>query len=168
MRSLLVLIVALALSLVVAAQKSDADRPALVIKPTTTLVDQFGVKNSEERSMRFDNFFQQISRRSGSVGYIVLYCGKMCQYGEIEAHMRGIEIKISLRQFERSNLVIVNGGFREKFDTELWLVENGSSPPEIRPTVNIKYVSFAGTTRRTLEYYDCCDDYRTFWKNLKP
>lgn len=137
-------------------------------KADARLIDQVGNLTGEDRSARFDNLFTEISNNPGSIAYVVLFCGRKCQYGEIEAHIRGIEVKIGLRKVDRSKLVLVNGGFREKFDTELWLVENSSATPEIKPTVNIRYVTFAGTTRRTLEYYDCCDDYRPFWENLKP
>lgn len=153
---------------VVTAQQPEPGRDTLVVKPRTLLIDQFGILNSEERSARFDLLFSEIGNKPGSTAYIVLFCGKKCQYGEIEAHVRGIEIKIALRRFNRSKLAIVNGGYRDKFDTELWLVENGAAPPDVKPTVNIKYVTFSGTTRKTFEYYDCCDDYREFWRNLKP
>ena len=157
------------MSVVTLAQTPDQGLGVLPKYPPTRLIDQFGNLTGEERSARFDNLFNEISKKPASIGYVVLYCGKTCQYGEIEAHMRGIEIKIALRKFDRSKLVVVNGGFRPKFDTELWVVEEGSAPPEIKQTMNIRYVTFTGTTPRTYEYYDCCgDDYRTFWKNLKP
>ena len=161
--------IAMALCVAISGQESHGGGTARVDEPSSRLVDQFGSRlSSEDRSVRFDHLFSELLKTPNSIAYVVLYCGKTCKYGEVEAHMRGIEIKIALRKFDHSKLVVVNGGFRDKFDTELWLVENKSAPPEIKPTVNIKYVTFAGTTRRTFEYYDCCDDYRTFWKNLKP
>ena len=153
----------------VATQDTNRSRPGLVIvKPSVKLVDQFGVLSSEDRSARFDNLFQEISRNAGSVGYVFLYCGRKCRYGEIEAHQRGIEIKIALRNFDRSRIVVVNAGFREKFDTELWLAASDAVAPLPKSTLNIRYIEFAKTSGPTRENYDCCDDYSELWKNLKP
>lgn len=137
-------------------------------KPAAKLVDEFGKMNSEERSARFDLLFQEISETSGSVAYVLLYCGKKCRYGEIEAHMRGIELKVALRKFDRSRLVVVNAGFRESFGTELWIVPKDACPPSPKPTVNIKYVVFAERGKYLMEAYDCCGDFSDVWKNYKP
>lgn len=132
------------------------------------LNDEFGRLNSEDRSARFDSFFQEISQNPESVGYVFLYCGKKCRYGEIEAHLRGIELKVALRKFNRSRLIIVNAGFREVFATELWFVPKGACPPKPKSTVNIKYVVFSERGKYSMEAYDCCDDFSEVWRNYKP
>lgn len=152
----------------IAAQDPKTNRPGLIIKPTAKLIDEFGIVGSEVRSGRFDRLFQEISQSPNSIGYIFLYCGRKCRYGEIEAHLRGIEIKIGLRRFDRSRLVISNAGFRESFATEFWLVPDGACPPSPRPTLNIRNVMFTKSTARAFEAYDCCDDYSEFWKNFRP
>ena len=139
-----------------------------MIRPATKLVDNFGTLGSEDRSSRFDGLFQELSQNPGTVGFVFLFCGKTCRYGEIEAHLRGIEIKIALRKFDRSRLVVLHGGFREEFETELWLAADETSAPKPKSTINIRYVTFTKASGRTYEMYDCCDDYSEFWKNLKP
>ena len=133
-----------------------------------SLIDEWGIVGSEDRSARFDNLFIQLSSNPTSKAYVFLYCGKKCRYGEIEAHIRGIEIKIGLRKFERSRLSIVNAGYRESFSIELWLVPEGSGMPEPTPTLNIRYVTFIRSKVPLYEFYDCCDSYDDFWRNLKP
>jgi len=155
-------------SISLSAQEIKTSRPALVNKQAARLVDQFGKTSSEDRSARFDGLFQDILRNPKSIGYIFLYCGKKCRYGEIEAHLRGMEIKIGLRGFDRSRLVISNAGFKESFETELWLVPDGDRPPSPRSTLNIRNVTFSKSTSRTFEAYECCDDYSEFWKNFEP
>lgn len=151
------------------AQQSTNPRiPLVIINSTVTLVDQFGVMTAEDRSGRFDLLFSQIMQSPESVGYVFLYCGKKCRYGEIEAHQRGIEIKIGLRRFERNRIVVVNAGFRENFETELWIAKEKNDVPEPKSTLNIRYVEFSPSSKRAFEAYECCDDYSDFWKNLKP
>jgi hypothetical protein len=153
----------------VMAQGPGRSRQGLIlIKPSVELVDHFGTLNSEERSSRFDSLFQQILQKTGSVGYVFLYCGKQCRYGEIEAHQRGIEVKIALRGFDRSRIVVLNAGFREKFETELWLAPDNELAPRPKSTLNIRYIDFAKASRLTREHYDCCDDYSDVWQNIKP
>ena len=153
------------------AQSDPAKTPTLVIKKPETaaiMIDAFGTLTAEHRSARLDAFLQDLSQNPGSVGYVFLYCGKRCRYGEIEAHQRGIEIKIALRNFDRSRLVVLNAGFRDEFSTELWLVPQGIGAPRPKSTVNIRFVEFSKSTGRTFEAYDCCDDFSETWKNIKP
>jgi len=76
------------------------------------LFDEFGQLGSEDRSARFDNLFYKLSQEPGSMGYVLLYCGKKCSYGEIAAHFRGIEIKTAVVKFDRSRLILLDAGFR--------------------------------------------------------
>lgn len=150
-------------------QQPISEGPSRVItKPTLKLIDQFGIMNSEDRSARLDLLFSEIMQTPGSVGYILLYCGKKCRYGEIEAHQRGIEIKTAVRRFDRSRIVVLNAGFRENFETEIWVAGGSEIPPKPSSTVNIRFVEFTRSTGREFEAYECCDDYSDIWKNLKP
>lgn len=161
-------ILVIALAHVNYGQSESKNQPSPIAQNEAKLMDAFGKLVSEERSLRFDLLFQEIQRSPESIGYVFLYCGKKCRYGEIEAHMRGIELKTAIRKFDRSRLVIVNAGFRDAFATELWLVAKGQCPPTPKPTVNIKYVVFAERGKYSMEAYDCCDDFSEIWKNYKP
>ena len=152
------------------AQIAPDKRPPLVIKRpeiTAKLVDEFGKLTSEDRSSRFDTFFQELSQNPGSTGYVFLYCGRKCRYDEIVDHIRGIEVKIALREFDRSRLVIQDAGFHESFRTQLWLVGPGACLPVPQSSVHIKNVEFTKPNTFLMEAYDCCDDYSDVWKNLK-
>jgi len=138
-----------------------------MVATPTRLVDTFGKLSAEDRSARFDVLLQEISRTPNSIGYVFLYCGRQCRYGEIEAHQRGIEIKIALRHFERDRIVVLNAGFRDRFETELWLAGEPGTAPRPRSTVNIRFVDFAKPTKRMFEPYDCCDDFSDVWRNIK-
>jgi hypothetical protein len=133
---------------------------------SATLIDEFPIMNSEERSSRFDNFFSEILKAPGSTGYVLLFCGKKCRYDEIVAHMRGIEVKIAFRNFDRSRLVLQNAGFLSEFRTQLWLVPAGASAPRAVSEFNVNEVEFTEPGRYPLEAYECCDDYTYVWQKL--
>ena|SRR5687767_9154277 len=141
------------------AQDRKATPRTLVInKPETAarLIDEFGILNSEERSARFDRFFSELSNDPNAMGYVLLYCGKKCRYDEIVAHIRGMELKIRFRGFDRSRLVIQDAGFRESFRTELWLVPGGACPPPAKSTIPLADVKFSTSRLNFTEAYDCC------------
>jgi hypothetical protein len=168
-RAILLLLFAVGIAPEIQSQKPAETRPPLVVKNSPIkLVDQFGTMNSEERSSRLDMLFAEIAQTPNSIGYVLLYCGKKCRYGEIEAHQRGIEIKIALRRFDRNRIVVLNAGFRETFETELWISADPRVAPKPNSTVNIRLVEFSRSTKQEYEAYECCDDYSDVWKNLKP
>ena len=170
-RSIVLLILVLLTAGAAGAQAPGGKSRTLVInKPerAAKLVDEFGVSNSEERSARFDAFFQEIAKDPGSTGYVFLFCGRKCRYDEIAAHMRGIEVKIALRRFDRSRLVIQDAGFTDSFRTQFWLVPEGACPPPPESSVHIRNVEFTKPGKYLMEPYDCCDDYTEVWKSLKP
>lgn len=148
------------------AQKTQGEARPATDKPE--LVDQFGRVTAEDRSARLDLLFITILNRPGSVGYIFLYCGKKCKYGEIESHQRGIEINTYLKKFDRSRLVVLNAEYREKFETEFWISPNASTAPRPESTVNIRNVIFSKSSTSGIQLYNCCDDYSDVWKKLKP
>ena len=132
------------------------------------LVDEFGKISAEDRTSRFDGLFEEIKNHPDSVGFVFVFCGQTCRYGEVEAHLRGIELKIAGSQFSHDRLVILAGGYRKEQTAELWIKTPGAFPPTPRSTVRIKNVSFTKATNRILEPYDCCDDNGYLWKTFKP
>ena len=152
-----------------------AQAPVPSIRTTLRLLDEFGSGlGSEERSVRFDvlfselGFYEETGTNSTSVGYVLIYCGKVCRYGEVESHIRGIELKIHTRKAPRNRLKIIAAGYREKLTVELWLASDGNAAPVPRPTINIKQVAFTKATRPIVQAYDCCDDTGFLWRSFKP
>ena len=132
------------------------------------LVDQFGKSSGEERSATFDNFFIQLSNIPESRGYIFIFCGKLCSYGEVEAHVRGIELKTATARFSRERLIVLHGGFRDAQEVELWLAPVGAAPPVPKSTRSIKDVTFSKTPHHLIVPYDCCEDDGLLWKKFRP
>jgi hypothetical protein len=133
------------------------------------LVDEFGKVTAEDRSARFDSFFIELSQIPNSTGYVYLYCGRTCRYDEIAGHIKGIEVKIALRKFDRSRIVILNAGFKQAFDTELWVVSKNGCLPKPRSSIGIRSVDFVPGNRNRIEAYDCCGiDFEKVWESIRP
>lgn len=132
------------------------------------LIDSFGKSTGEERSARFDNFFIQLSNDPAAIGYVFIFCGKSCRYGEVEGHMRGIELIIEGRRLDRARIIVVHGGFRDNQEVELWLKPKDASAPSPNSTRNIKDVIFKRANNRIIEPYDCCDEIQEQWKAFRP
>ena len=157
--------IAILLSVNVIAQEKTPNKET--VQATAVLIDTFGQATGEDRSARFDNFFHQILNNPKSLGYVFIYCGKTCGNGEVESHFRGIEIKTAWNKFPRDRLVVLNGGYRDTLQVELWIVSEGACPPAPKSTLNIKDVTFSSATPRFLEAYDCCEDNGELWNRLK-
>lgn len=151
------------------AQEAKPNRAGLTInKPVAELIDEFGRLSADDAGSRIDHILVRSSDSSKSIGYIFIYCGKICAAGEIEAHIRGIEVKLWTRKgVDRKRLVILNAGFRDSVSVELWVVPEGACPPVPRSTVQFRDVSFTGKNKRFIEPYDCCDDPNYYWKQMR-
>ena len=61
-----------------------------------------------------------------------------------DALNRAKEVGLFFKEYKFSinNLVLINGGFREDFTLEFWLVPNNAEPPKPTPTISEKEVRF--------------------------
>ena len=51
-----------------------------------------------------------------------------------------MKTRIKFRRFDEKRIVFIEGGFREKFTIELWVVPDGKLPPTSTPTLTkMKY-----------------------------
>ncbi len=147
LKSLLLLAVLCSATSIVAQDKA----------PVSLLIDSLVKQTSEERSLKFDLFVNQLNNLRNSKGYVFVYCGKLCRYGEVESHFRGIEMKLARRGFDRSRIFVVHGGYRDVQSVELWVQPEGACAAVASPSISVKDVIFTKVTRNTLEPYDCCD-----------
>lgn len=126
-----------ALSLAIFAQDiaaEDTQNPK-----TTRLVDEFGKVTDCDLSARVDNFFIQLNNAPEAVGYVILYKGVDWLPADLESNpiRSRITRNIAFRKYDGSRLVFVDGGFRESFSTELFLVPPGGEPPQPSNTIPV-------------------------------
>lgn len=112
---------------------------------TPKLVEAFGITTLEEEWIKLDSAatFQQNS--PNSILYIVIYGGKINKKGELkERANRLIYYLVETRKFDSTKVKTINGGFREKFEFELWVSRSEKILPPLSPTVNVESVKFKG------------------------
>lgn len=116
--------------------------PELVISFPTNLV------NHDLEMARLDNYLEVLSNRPNSIGYIVAYGGRTNKYGEYDIRVGRIRrYIIGFRSFDESRIKFVNGGFREKFEFELWTSPTKNAFPPLSPTITPEKARFKGTMK---------------------
>lgn len=101
------------------------------------LVDEFGRKGEEEISAITDNFFIEISNDPTARGYILDYKGLDSLPSEYDEspNKKLIMRSIRFRRYDLARIVFVDGGFREKRLTQLYIVPDGADAPVPTDTI---------------------------------
>ena len=127
-----------------------------------TMFDQFENINCEDEKARLDNFTIQLQNQPEASGYIIYYGGP--KYGKPgqtrlprrnEAAARAARLKsylIETRGLVTTRVVMINGGFRETWQAELFVVPAGAKPPEPKPVLKPEQIKFRKGKARTKEY----------------
>lgn len=118
--------------------------------------DEFKDVGCEDEKARLDNFANELQNTPEAQGYIVFYGGKGRQHparpnsrlalprrGESEA--RAARLKPYLhesRGIDSNRMMVVNGGYRDRWAAELWIVPKGANPPAPTPTVKSVEIRF--------------------------
>ena len=120
--ALLLLLIALC------ANGSSSPRP-------TSKFDEFGDINCEDEWARLDNFAFQLQNSPLATGYIIFYGGRLFR-GRLpkrgEGAARAARMKpylVNNRRIPSNRIVVIDGGFAESWNAQLWIVPPGASPP---------------------------------------
>jgi hypothetical protein len=90
----------------------------------------------DDQKARLDNLAVELQNDPSTRAYIIAYGGRMSPVGQVEKLMsRARDYIVTQRGIDASRLVIVNGGFREEDNVELWVVPSGAAAPQATPTV---------------------------------
>lgn len=130
--------------------------------------DKFGNVCCEDEKARLDNFMVQLMNEPNTHGYIIFYEGR--RYASCydkrpniprrgEAVARAARMKpylIDMRGLAANRLTVINGGYREEWMAELWIVPNGAPPPVPTPTLQAKDIKFR-RGRIPKDAYDCSE-----------
>ncbi len=135
----------------------DTGKTKTTDKPIAKLIESSPYQTSELASLHIDILRNEMQKNPNSKGLITVYCGKNCQYGEVEAHLLGINISLQGKGLKSKDFIILQSGFREKLTVEYWLVPENACLPIPDSTIDIKDVKFKGTFKRKVVAYDCCE-----------
>jgi len=116
--------------------------------------DKFGSICCEDEKARLDNFAVHLQNEPEAQGYIIFYEGR--RYSSCynrrariprrgEATARAARMKPYLtdaRGLDAKRVIIINGGYREEWTAELWIMPKGTKPPKPTPTLEAKDIKF--------------------------
>lgn len=119
------------------------------------LIQSADLITSDLGSLYIDVLRNELEDMPDSIGYIIIYGGRISKVGEIEAHIRGIRQAIDDKRFDKSKFIFIQGGFREKLTVDFLVVPKDTCPPLPTPTVQIEKVRFKGVSRKIIPYF-CC------------
>ena len=108
-------------------------------------IDQFGIVGLDDEQARLDNLAIEFRNNPKLQIYVVIYGGKINKVGELKERANRItKYLIQNRQLDLKKITVINGGFREKFEFELWLSQSEKIFPALSPTVDPERVIFKG------------------------
>ena len=125
-------------------------------------VDEFGFVTCGSLMARANFFFQEYLNTPGSKLYVIYYEGKQyrtnvwnkklgkyeTKWGNPrrgEAFVRAQEIRIYLKNehsLDEKNIIMIDGGYREEFFQEIWVVPDKAKIPAPTPTLKEKDITF--------------------------
>lgn len=113
------------------AAQSGADATA---RKVDTYDDKIG--GSEAEQWRLESFREQLLKGPRSRAFIVAYNGREDPPGRARRYaLRAKNYLVEARGIDPRRVVTVEGGRREDFGVELWLVPAGASAPEVTATI---------------------------------
>ena len=129
-------------------------------------VDEFGITNCDDWMARSENLSSKMREDESSLGYIIYYGGRVNiqPYGSPhtrrlprrgEAFARAAAIKsryVNSLGIDGNRIMLLNGGYRENWTVELWLVPKGGRPPLPTPSLKESVIRFRKGRVREQEY----------------
>jgi len=99
--------------------------------------DQYGSLSVRERNSRLDNYAIELQNDPSATGYVVVYAGRKSRPSTTTSLLNSSRnYLVNHRGIEDGRIVTVDGGYREQTTTQLWIVPQGSTPPQAEPTVD--------------------------------
>lgn len=120
-------------------------------------LDEYGDLSTDDEAARLDFLAEKLFNQPKLRGYIVAYDEpQMEQRGSYLRRIYGVGRYLTEgRGIEANRVVVVDGGYKEKFTTELWLVPEGVNPPTPVPSMSQPVVNTSGAYKFDVECLDC-------------
>ncbi|HYV82188.1 MAG TPA: hypothetical protein VE931_01660 [Pyrinomonadaceae bacterium] len=100
--------------------------------------DAFGDIRFIDAQARLNNFASQVVSMRGS-GYIIVYAGRRSYKGEAQFKANCYKnYLVRVRKMDAGRVFAVDGGFRERFEVDLYVGSADEYPPMLEPTVSPK------------------------------
>jgi hypothetical protein len=98
--------------------------------------DSLGGMDFEQQKLFLDNFYVALLKKK-AIAYMIAYGGKRARPNEARKRAeRAKQYLVAVRQFPGDRIKVIDGGYREKRDLELYVVSDGVCLPTPFPTVD--------------------------------
>ena len=130
-------------------------------KPEARMIDEFGNEHCSQVQSRVPAYYVAMTNIPDAKIHVIYYEGKHLvnniwnkklkiyeskwvnpRRGNALNRAKEIELIFKDLKVSTRNLVLVDGGFRENFFLEVWLVTPGAEPPKPTPTLSEKDITF--------------------------
>lgn len=140
-------------------------------------VDEFGDLCCENLLAHGDSIYNELQHNTDSKIYLLFYEGKHSivaynkktkkyerqsvnpKVGEGLNRTRIMALYLTKgRKIPKNKVIVVNGGYRENYEVEIWLVPKVAEPPKLTPTLTNKDIKFRKGKPRVpncLKTYSC-------------
>ncbi len=118
--------------------------------------DDYGDLNTDDEAARLDAFAEELRQHPNLRGYIIGYNQPRKLRGSYLRRIYGDQHYLSwARGIEPSRVVVIDGGYRNEYRIELWLVPEGAPPPSPDPNISRPQINDATSYQFDLECLDC-------------
>ena len=114
-------------------QEAESQRPRKV--------DSYNdkIRSGEAEQWHLEDFRTELVKEPNAKAYIIAYGGREDTPGKAQRYaLRAKNYLVNSRGVDPARIVTIDGGRREDFIVELWLVPNGAHPPQLEPTVTVE------------------------------
>ena len=111
------------------------------------IIDETSDFCCEATRTRLDNFFVELQNNPKTKGYVIYYGGRnhpicsknrMPKRGEIDIITTIFKKHVEFRGQDPKRFIWINGGYRENWTAEFWIVPNGADAPKPTPTPTLE------------------------------
>lgn len=136
--------------------------PAIFVEGSTSTsaqkVDEFKDINCEEEMARLDNFTINLQNTPTSKGVIIFHGGRrlggrLPRRGDAAARAARLKSYLTQRRgIPKEQIIVIDGGYREEWMAELWIVPLGADLPVGSPTIPTKAIKFRKGKARARDF----------------
>ncbi len=118
--------------------------------------DEYGDLPTDDESAHLDSFAVTIYKNPNLRGYIIGYAEPRMERGYYLRRIFGVgNYLVETRGLGANRLVVIDGGYKEKFTTELWLIPDGVVAPTPSPTMARPQVNSSAAYKFDDECLEC-------------
>jgi hypothetical protein len=111
--------------------------------------DEFPNLAFDDQKARLDNLAIELVNSPDATGYVIVYAGRTSRAGQAQRlGERARDYLVRTRGVDPNRITIVDGGYREVDEFEIWIVPQGAQPPQVSPTVGASEARPTSAPRR--------------------